>query len=53
MGRDAIQFAAVASREHEDFFQNSLSSQLAGGFAAFRGAERDAFAEFHARCSVI
>jgi hypothetical protein len=45
LGRDAVDFAAVAGGEDQGFFQEAAGAELVGGAAGLFGGERDALAE--------
>jgi hypothetical protein len=44
-GRDAVNLAAVASREDERFFEKAAGAEFVGGSASLFGGEGDALAE--------
>ena len=50
---NAVQFAAVAGRKHQRFFEDAARTQLFGGFASLFGAERDALAQRNRGCAVV
>ena len=43
--RDAVQFAAIARRKNQRFFEDTARTQLLGGFARLLGSESDALSQ--------
>ena len=50
---DAVQFAAIARREHDRLLENSLPAQLGGGLQRLLLRECDALAQLNRRGAMI
>ena len=53
LGRNAVDFAAIAGGEDERFFEDAAGAEFVGGTARLLGGERDAFTDFDGRGAVI
>ena len=53
LGRDAVDFAAIAGGEDERFIENAAGAEFVGGAAGLFGGEGHTFTHFDGRGAVI